>query len=447
LTLVATAVLLVAGSRRLESYSSSPYPLVRNVPFRAAAARLAASGGALPADLDRLPIPVPLTLKRGETLSEVFSGLGLTPGDAREATAAIARWADPRRLRSGDRYLALFSPDSHLTQLELTLAGKGRVQLTRRAAGWESAWLPFARSIELAVVRGRLDGSLEGSIREAGGDPAVAYRMAEILQWDLDFNRDLRKGDRFELLYEEVFLDGQPDSVGQVVALSYENDGRIFEAYRFGEEGFYYDGSGRPMRKMFLRSPLPYSRITSRFTHRRFHPVLKRYRPHYGVDYGAPTGTPVRVTASGSVTFAAWDRGGGRTVKVRHPNSYLTAYLHLSRFAPGVSPGRRVRQGDVIGYVGATGLATAPHLDYRVQHHGRWIDPLTLKGVRAEPIPQARMAQFLAWRDSLRTAWATEDASQLTALVRSQDPIGAPVEAPPGNESLPSPGAQASGRR
>ncbi len=158
------------------------------------------------------------------------------------------------------------------------------------------------------------------------------------------------------------------------------------------------------MRKLFLRSPLRYSRVTSRFSHRRFHPVLKRYRPHYGVDYGAPRGTPVRVTASGTVTFAGWDRGGGKTVKVGHPGSYLTAYLHLSGFAKGVTKGRRVEQGKVIGYVGSTGLATGTHLDYRVQHRGHWINPLSLKSVPAKPIPEEQFREFMAWRDTLRNS-------------------------------------------
>jgi murein DD-endopeptidase MepM/ murein hydrolase activator NlpD len=176
------------------------------------------------------------------------------------------------------------------------------------------------------------------------------------------------------------------------------------EAYRFGDDGGYYDSEGRPLRKLFLRSPLRFSRITSRFTGRRFHPVLKTYRPHYGVDYGAPTGTPVRVTANGVVRSAGWDRGGGNTVKVRHPNGYLTAYLHLSKFAGGIRAGRRVSQGEVIGYVGSTGLATGSHLDYRIQRDGRWINPLTLDNEPAAPISEEQLPEFLAWRDELRSA-------------------------------------------
>ncbi|MFQ5350912.1 MAG: peptidoglycan DD-metalloendopeptidase family protein, partial [Thermoanaerobaculia bacterium] len=253
-------------------------------------------------------------------------------------------------------------------------------------------------------MAGALRGSLEGSIRRAGGSPVVAYEMADVLQWDLDFNRDLRAGDRFEIVYEEVFLDGTFESIGDILALRYDNDGRLHEAYRFGDPPGYYDGEGRPLRKMFLRSPLRYSRVTSRFSGKRFHPVLKRYRPHYGVDYGAPTGTPARVTGSGTVVFAGWDGGGGRTVKVRHPNGYLTAYLHLSRFAAGIRKGRRVAQGDTIGYVGSTGLANGSHLDYRVQLNGRWVNPLAMKVEPAPPIPDDQLAGFVDRRDRLRRA-------------------------------------------
>jgi len=156
-----------------------------------------------------------------------------------------------------------------------------------------------------------------------------------------------------------------------------------------------------------LRSPLKFSRVTSRFSRHRFHPILKRYQPHYGVDYGAPVGTPVHATAHGTVTFAGWNGGGGRMIKIRHAKGYLTGYLHLSRIASGVRPGVRVSQGQLIGYVGATGLATGPHLDYRVQLHGRWIDPLRIDNVKADPLDAQELERFRACRDALRASLET----------------------------------------
>jgi murein DD-endopeptidase MepM/ murein hydrolase activator NlpD len=354
--------------------------------------------------LGRQDLPVEFAFRRGETLSDALGALGFEPPEANLLTEEVAKHVDLRRLRPEDSYAAMLDSDSRLDGFRLTVNGKGQVSVWEQDGSWQSEWQPFIESTTVKAIQGELDDFLENSISRAGGHPTVAYVMADVLQWDLDFNRDLRLGDRFELLYEEVFLDGKFYRVGSILTLTYENGGKVLEAYRFGEDNGYYDSEGRPLQKLFLRSPLRFSRITSRFTGRRFHPVLKTYRPHYGVDYGAPTGTPVRVTANGVVRFAGWDRGGGKTIKVRHPNGYLTAYLHLSRFAGGIGVGRRVSQGEVIGYVGATGLATGPHLDYRIQRDGKWINPLTLDNKPAEPISDERLPEFLAWRDELRMA-------------------------------------------
>lgn len=398
LGLVLFAAGLFLTTRELEAYSRSPYPLPPTLRFDPRVT--------LPDEtsrwIDQARVPVELKLRRGETVSQVFARLGLEGVELHAATNALADKVNLRGLKAGNEYSAFFNPDSTLASFEMTLAGSGRVLMVRRGARWESEWRPFERQIAVRSVVGALAGSLEESIRKAGGPPVLAYRLADVFQWDLDFTKDLRAGDRFEVLYQEVQLDGRFHEVGTIFAAVYDNRGRLLEAYRYGDAGVYYDGEGRPMRKMFLRSPLRYSRITSQFSRRRFHPVLKEYRPHYGVDYGAPVGTPVQVTAGGVVTLAGWDRGGGKVVKVQHPGGYLTAYLHLSRYAPGIRSGARVRQGDIIAYTGATGLASGPHLDYRVKHHNRWIDPLTLKGVRDEPIPAAKMASYRRWRDELR---------------------------------------------
>ena len=352
-------------------------------------------------------LPVEFQFRRGETLGAIVDTLGLEADEGRALVAEIARHVDVRRIRPVDRYAAMIDERSRLQGMRLTLDGKGHLYLRRAEGDWSGRWVPFLEERKTRVLRGSLEGALEVSIRRAGGEFLLAYEMAEVLQWDLDFNRDLRLGDTFELVFEEVFVDGKFARIGEIFALVYVNNGRRLEAFRFGPDGGHYDAGGKPMRKLFLRSPLRYSRITSGFSGRRFHPVLKRYRPHYGVDYGAPVGTPVRVTGSGTVGFAGWSGGGGKTVKVRHPNGYMTAYLHLSRFANGVRPGKRVKQGDVIGFVGSTGLATGPHLDYRIQRDGRWINPLSLDNKPADPIPPEQMAEFAAWRDRLLGALAS----------------------------------------
>lgn len=343
-----------------------------------------------------------LEVESGDTLSTLFMGLGLAASEANEVSAELARYVEPRKIKAGSFYVAFFDEDARLNGFEIGVEDRGKVHLSREDSGWTSTWLEYVRTVERRAIAGTLSSSLEEGLRTAGAPVVLAYEMADVLQWDLDFTRDLRVGDRFHALYEEIFLDGEYASLGAVLALRYENRGEILEAYRFTEGTSYYDARGRPLKKMFLRSPLKFSRVTSRFSRRRFHPVLKRYRPHYGVDYGAPTGTPARVTANGTVTFVGWNKGGGKTVKVRHPGGYETHYLHLSGYPKGVRVGRSVRQGEVVGFVGSTGLATGPHLDYRVKRSGRWIDPLSIKSVPAKALSAGEREQFLRLRDQLR---------------------------------------------
>lgn len=402
LALLAIGFGVSAATKHLEALALLPYPVCQTIPYQTLQGLGFYELRLESAELSGISLPIEFEFRSGETLGNVLEDLGFKADDSRIVTREVARFADLRKLRTQDRYTGLFDADSKLRGFELTVAGEGRVSVVRRSEGWESKWRPFRRDIKSARIAGELQGSLEGSIRRSGGRPLLAYKMSDVLQWDLDFTRDLRVGDRFTVLHEEVYLDGRFHAVGDILALHYWNQERELQAYKFGEDSAYYDAEGRPLRKRFLRSPLRYSRVTSQFSQRRYHPVLKRYRPHYGVDYGAPKGTPVRATASGTVISAGWDRGGGKTVKIRHPGSYMTAYLHLSGFAKGVARGRRVQQGQVVGYVGSTGLATGNHLDYRVQLGGKWINPLSLKSVPAKPILEDELEEFIAWRDTLR---------------------------------------------
>lgn len=435
LVLCLVALLLARITSRVAAAASSPYPLTPGQAYHPLLAAHHSSADRV--DIDGEGVPVELHFRPGQTVSDVLSLLELDPQEVQAVIAELAEHADLRRLRPRDRYAAVYDPESGLQGFELTLDGKGRAAVRREGEVWVGQWQEFSRRIAVQRVSGRLEDSLERAIRDAGGEPSLAFRMADVLQWDLDFTRDLRTGDTFQVLYESIYLDGAFHSLGEVVGLSYDNQGKRLEAYRHGEgeDRGYYDAEGRPLQKMFLRSPLRYSRITSRFSGRRFHPVLKRYRPHYGVDYGAPVGTPVRVTAGGVVVSAGWNGGGGRTVKVRHPNGYETSYLHLSKFADGVRAGRRVSQGEVVGFVGSSGLSTGPHLDYRVQRNGRWIDPLSLKSVPADPVTRDDMPGFLAERDRLRRAlWEAEpyDPPAMTGresfTVAAAAPVGGPSD-------------------
>jgi len=421
------AWMLSVSTDRLEAYNRSPFPVTSVPAFREEFAPRLASPTATSRWLDRARVPVEYTLNRGETVPSLFARLGLEGADAEQAVAAFSRDLDPRRLRAGNRFSAYFGPRAALAGLDLTLSGVGRLEMARGLSGWKSRWRDFARTSRLRVVHGAIDGAFDSSVQAAGGPPSLAYRIAEILQWDVDFARDLQRGDRFEALYEEVLVDGKPYGVQKVIAVSYEGDRGRKEAILFGADGTFYDGEGQPLRKMFLRSPLRYSHITSRFSMRRFHPVLGVFRPHYGVDYGAPIGTPVQSTAGGVVVSAGFERGGGNVVKVRHAGNYVTAYLHLSRFGRGIRPGARVRQGDIIAFTGMTGLATGPHLDYRVQHQGRWIDPLSLTSVRDQELPSRQLASFRGWRNEVRQAWISGRIDRLGGFPGLAAPLpGAP---------------------
>lgn len=382
-------------------------------------------------DVGNVPLPRPFTVKRGQAPSVLLEELGAPRDTVHEATTALSDYVDLRKLRAGETGLAYYDSDGSLALVRLRLAQKGWVDLERahpaslslgagsgtstesgsEGPAWTSSWREFVRSSELRQIEGTLDSFLVADVEEAGAPSQLAWSMSEVLQWDLDFNRDLREGDTFRVLFEEESLDGNFHRIARVLALSYVNRGVEHEAFLWtddqGDEG-YYDRDGRPLQKMFLRSPLPFTRVTSRFTHRRFHPVLKTYRPHYGVDFGAPRGTPARVTASGTVTFAGRNGGAGNMVRVRHANGYETSYLHLSGFGPGVRSGKRLRQGDIVGYVGSTGLSTAPHLDYRVKRNGNYLDPMKLENRPAEPIPQSKLAAFQQRRDLLIQALAGE---------------------------------------
>ncbi len=402
IVLIAGAVGIGVRTQQLEAWVRQPPPAVATPSYGAFLASKAPSGE--PAlDLDRARVPFPIELRRGRTLGDLLAERGLDPPGVNAVVAALEGHLEVRRLRPGEVGLAYFDRAAELASLRLDVGTEGWIELTRDGERWFSARHEFVRETRVQRIQGELEGLLIEEISQAGGKQQVAYQMANVLQWDLDFNRDLRVGDRFQVLYQEVYHDGEFTGLGEILALVYENRGRRYEAYRFGESG-YYDGEGRPVQKMFLRSPLPFTRVTSRFSNRRFHPILKVHRPHYGVDYGAPRGTAVRVTAGGTVTFAGRSGGAGKMVKVRHTNGYVTSYLHLHGYAKGIRRGRRVSQGDIIGYVGSTGLSTAPHLDYRVKKNGRWMDPLRLKSDPAPSIPEHRLDQFLARRDQLVAA-------------------------------------------
>jgi murein DD-endopeptidase MepM/ murein hydrolase activator NlpD len=260
--------------------------------------------------------------------------------------------------------------------------------------------MPYQRKeVKTERVKGKIASSLYESILRIGEKGELAVRFAEILEWDIDFWSDVQTEDSFQILVEKVYVDSKPVRYGKIYLVNYS--GKIGNFYGINFNGNYYDREGKSLRRAFLKSPLRYSYISSYFSRARFHPILRVIRPHRGVDYVAPTGTPVSALGAGTVTFAGWRGGYGKLVVIRHPNGYVTKYGHLSRIRKGIYPGKNVRQGELIGYVGATGLATGPHLHFEVLKDNSWVNPLKLSSPPQEPVPPESMAHFIAFRDSL----------------------------------------------
>ena len=246
-----------------------------------------------------------------------------------------------------------------------------------------------------------ITSSLWGTIMEHNLPYALAAEFEDIYQWTVDFF-GIQAGDSFKVVYDEKMVDGESVGIGRIWGAEFCHGGKQYYAIPFSQDGKlrYWEANGESLRKQFLKAPLKYTRISSKFSKARLHPVYKVYRPHHGVDYAAPAGTPVHAVADGTVTFRGWDRGGGgNTIKIKHAGNLETGYLHLKNFAKGISVGTRVSQGQLIGYVGSTGASTGPHLDFRIKKNGTPIDPLKMPQEPAEPISSANKVAFEAVRD------------------------------------------------
>lgn len=342
-------------------------------------------------------------LGRGETLSGLLNRLGLASAEAHEWVQEARRLLDLRALPVG--LLAEARSDVHGTVRSLRLLPdwSSEVVLERTPDGVTGRREERPVERESVVVAGQVHSSLFQAVANLGEGDALALALADIFQWDIDFHREVQRGDSFAVLVERRRVDGATVGYGPILAASYRTGTRRFTAVRFATDNIpgYYDEHGRPLKKQFLRAPLRLSRITSGYSASRLHPVLGRRMPHWGVDYAAPEGTPVMVTADGTVTFQGWKGGGGNTVEVRHAGGYTTAYLHLSRFARDLAPGQRVVQGQIIGYVGSTGLATGPHVDYRVTRNGTYLNPLRLGQEPAPPLREADRPAFAMRAEAL----------------------------------------------
>ena len=318
---------------------------------------------------------------------------------------------DPRRLRAMQPFLLERTFDGDIRRFEYEIDNDQFLRLATVPGAKNDLianLLPIEKNREEAARAGTINTdtpSLYQAMTAAGERADLTITMADIFAGEIDFNTELRQGDYFALAFEKFTREDRPSTYGEIYAAEFYNDGRLLRALRFtppdGEPG-YYDEKGNSLKRLFLKSPLKFSpRVTSGFSRRRFHPVLKRYRPHLGIDYGAPVGAPVVAVATGRVVSATYDSSNGRMVRLKHSSGYETYYLHLSKFAPSIRKGARVTQGQLIGQVGATGLATGPHLDYRVRKNGVFVNPTVehRKMPPGDPVPADIMPLFEEVRD------------------------------------------------
>jgi murein DD-endopeptidase MepM/ murein hydrolase activator NlpD len=390
-----------------------------------------AAGCARPEEPQRIPRPdILLTLDvqriearvpRNATLDGLLRQHELPSALVHAAVESVRGVFDPRQLRADRPYRLVQTLDGLLREFEYEIDGDRLLRIVNRnheqpdAAELEAEVVPIEKDLTVTAVRGHIDAtrsSLIAAMDSAGETLQLALSLADIFGGQVDFQNDLRHGDQFEVLYERTTRpNGDFAGYGAILGASLVVNGREYQAFRWINpatgKAAYYDDEGRSLKRRFLRSPLKMEapRITSGFSRARMHPVYRTVRPHLGVDYGAPTGTPVVAVAEGTVVSAGWAGGGGNQVRLRHSGNIETYYLHLSRFASGVRAGTRVSQGQVIGYVGATGTATGPHLDYRFRRNGVFVNPLAehARQPAGDPIPPALLADFRQQRDGFLT--------------------------------------------
>ncbi len=347
-----------------------------------------------------------------QILNENGVGMGTIDAIAKNSKPVF----DVRKIRSGQNYTVFQTPDSlkepryfvyenspteyfvyELFDSLRVYRGEKEVQTRQRTA------------------QGVIETSLWNTMADNHLDPMLALDLSDIFAWTIDFFA-IQRGDRFRVIYDELFVDSVSIGIGNIYAVEFDHYGQENYGFRFfQDERFdYFDETGVSLRKAFLKAPLQFSRISSRFSNGRMHPVLRIRRPHHGVDYAAPKGTPVMSIGDGTVVAKAYQAsGGGNYLKIKHNSVYTTTYMHLSGYASGITSGVRVRQGQVIGYVGATGLATGPHLDFRVEKNGSFIDPLKMEAPPVEPVKQELMPKYMILKDSMmlelqKIEWAGE---------------------------------------
>ena len=343
-------------------------------------------------------------MKNGDNPAAIFSNLGFSALMADSISRSSKEVLDPTKLQAGMHYYT-FSMQDSTAQIRYIAFAKSKT---------DYAVIDFNKPITLKrqYVEGTINSSLWNVLQSKGVNPLLAINIADVFAWQIDFY-DVKEGDSFRVLYDIAYIDDTTAlNISGIQGAIFTHQGKDFVAIPFTQDSVfeYFDQDGNSLRKAFLKAPLDIFRITSRFTNARFHPILKRYRAHHGVDYAAPVGTPVKSIGAGTIIAKGYQNGGGNFLKVKHNSVYTTTYMHLSKFAKGIQVGSHVQQGEVIAYVGSTGLSTGPHLDFRVHKNGQPINPLNMEAPPSLPVKAELRDSFaivkqqvLAELDSMQT--------------------------------------------
>ncbi len=332
-------------------------------------------------------------------LLDLLLGHGADADEVAEAMRALERVYDARKLRPHQRYEMWRGVDGHIDRLLLHLTSLRYVEVVREGGVFVAREREFETRSERVRVLGTVQTTLGAALEQAGERASLALMVRDFFSPEIDFRSHVRRSDQFRILVEKVMVGDRFVQYGSILAAEYRGQMGIVRAFRYEQPDLgagVYDEQGQSLQRLFLRHPVPGARITSRFSLRRLHPILKRYRPHLGIDYAAPTGTPVQAVADGQVIFAGQQGQNGLLLVLRHAGGYKSHYGHLHRLAKGIRSGVKVRRGQVVASVGNSGLSTGPHLHYGLSRDGRYLDPEKLPAVRAEPVSPEHMADYLA---------------------------------------------------
>ncbi|KAB0497384.1 peptidoglycan DD-metalloendopeptidase family protein [Pseudomonas vancouverensis] len=358
---------------------------------------------------------------KGDTLSTLFEKVGLPAASVHEVLASDKQAKQFSQLKHGQKLEFELSPDGQLSNLHSKISDLESISLTRNDKGYTFNRITAKPTVRSAYVHGVINSSLSQSAARAGLSHSLTMDMASVFGYDVDFAQDIRQGDEFDVIYEQKVVNGKAVGNGPILSARFTNRGKTYTAVRYTNKqgnSSYYTADGNSMRKAFIRTPVDFARISSKFSMGRKHPILNKIRAHKGVDYAAPRGTPIKAAGDGKVLLAGRRGGYGNTVILQHGNTYTTLYGHMQGFAKGVKTGGTVKQGQVIGYIGTTGLSTGPHLHYEFQVNGVHVDPLGQKLPMADPIAKAERARFLAQSQPLMARMDQEKATLLASSKR-----------------------------